>query len=97
MKLEMVSPASSPNGRGSISPTTVANTFAAAAHDDLTGVIRMGAGTLRRTTKVAWGGVSGGQLPPHRNGGREGTMRGTAALIGMGVMPWNLGGRCAFV
>ena len=55
-----------------------------------------GTGASRRTTKVAWGGVSGGNLSPDRNGGK-GTMRGTAALIGMGVMPWNPGGRCTFV
>ena len=56
-----------------------------------------GTGASRRTTKVAWGGVSGGNLVPDRNGGGKGTMRGTAALIGMGVMPWNPGGRYAFV
>ena len=87
------------NERGSGSPTTAANTFAATARDDWTGLIGMGAsgtGALRCTTKVAWGGVSGGILPSHRNGGGEGTMRGTAALIGMSVMPWNPGGCCAY-
>ena len=113
----MVGPASLQNGRGSISPSTATNTFAATASDDPVGLIGMGKTTMassclvdevytlgasgtgasRRTTKVAWGGVSGGTgtLPPYRNGG-EGRMRGTAALIGMGVMPWNPGGRCAY-
>ena len=57
---EMVDAASSPTDRGSDSPTTAANTFAAAAHDDLTGVIGMGTGASRRATRAAWGGVSGG-------------------------------------
>ena len=94
----MMHAATASNDRGSGSPTTAANTFTAAAHDDLTGVIGMGTGASRHTAKVAWGGVSGGTgtLPPYRNGG-EGRMRGTAALIGMGVMPWNPGGRCAFL
>ena len=92
----MMHAATALNNSGSGSPTTAANTFAAAAHDDLTGVIGMGTDASRHTTKVAWGGVSGGNLPPDRNGGREGTMRGTAALIGMGVMPWNPGGRGTF-
>ena len=117
--LEMVGPASPPHDRGSISPTTATNTFAATARDDPAGLIGMGKTTMassclvdevytlgasgtgasRRTTKVAWGGVPGGTgtLPPYRNGGCDGTLRGTAALIGMGVMPWNPGGRCAFV
>ena len=94
----MVSPASSPNDRGSISPTTATDTVAATARDDLNCLIGMvGTGASRRTTKVAWGGVSGGNLPPDRNGGGKGRMRGSAALIGMGVMPWNPGGRCAFL
>ena len=93
----MMHAATASNDRGSGSPTTAANTFTAAAHDDLTGVIGMGTGASRHTTKVAWGGVSGGNLPSDRNGGGEGRLRGTAALIGMGVMPWNPGGRCAFV
>ena len=86
--------------RGSDSPTTATNTFAATARDDPTGLIGMGAsgtGASRRTTKVAWGGVSGGNLSPDRNGRGKGTMRGTAALIGMGVMPWNPGSHCAFL
>ena len=102
--------------RGSDSPTTATNTFAATARDHPAGLIGMGnttmassclvdevytlrangTGASRRTTKVAWGDVSGGNLLPDRNGGK-GTMRGTAALIGMGVMPWNPGGRCAFL
>ena len=76
---------------------TAANTFAAAAHDDLTGVIGMGAGASRHTTKVAWGGVSGRNLLPDRNGGDRARMRVTAALIGMGAMPWEPGGRYAFL
>ena len=81
------------NDRKSVFPTTAANTFAATAHDDPTGLIGMGNTTMassylvdevytlrangmgasRRTTKVAWGGVSGGHFPPYRNGGaREG-------------------------
>ena len=98
-KPTMMDAATPSNDRGSGSPTTAANTFAAAAHDDLTGVIGMGTGASRHTAKVAWGGVSGGTgtLLPHRNGGCKGRLRGTAALIGMGVMPWNSGGRCAFV
>ena len=103
--------------RGSDSPTTATNTFAATARDDPAGLIGMGnttmassclvdevytlrangTGASRRTAKVAWGGVSGGTFPFYRNGGGEGRMRGTAALIGMGVMPWNPGGRCAFL
>ena len=84
------------NERGSGSPTTAADTFAAAAHDDLTGVIGMGAGTSRHTTKLARGDASGGSLLFYRNGGDRARMRVTAALIGMGVMPWNPGGRCAY-
>ena len=83
--------------RGSDSPMTVANTFAAAAHDDLTGVIGMGTGASHRATKAAWGGVSGGHPPPYRNGGDRARMRDTAALIGMGEMPWEPGGRGAFL
>ena len=97
----MVGPASLPNGRGSISPSTATNTFAATARDNPTGLVGMGKTTMassclvdevytlrasgtgasRRTTKVAWGGVSGGNLWPDRNGGGKGMMQGTAALI----------------
>ena len=84
--------------RGSASPTTTSNTFAATAHDNSTGLIGMvETGALRHATKMAWGGVSGGHAPPHRNEGGKKRMRGTAALIGMGVMPWNPGGRWAFL
>ena len=68
----MVGPTSSPKDRGSFSLTTVTNTFAATARDDPTGLIGMGAGGMgasHHTTKVAWGGISGGHLQPHRNGG----------------------------
>ena len=85
------------NERGSGSPTTAADTFAAAAHDDLTGVIGMGAGTSRHTTKLARGGASGGSLSFYRNGGDRARMRVTAALIGMGAMPWEPGGHYAFL
>ena len=87
----MMDAATPSNDRGSGSPTTAANTFAAAAHDDLTGVIGMGTGALGRATKAAWGGVSGRHLPPYRNGGDRARMRDTAALIGMGAMPWETG------
>ena len=71
----MMHAATASSDRRSASPTTTSNTFAATARDDPTGLIGMGAsgtGALRRTTKVAWGGVSGGHLPPHRNGGGQG-------------------------
>ena len=99
----MVSPASSPHDRGSISPTTATNTFAATARDDPAGLIGMGNTTMASSCLVdevytlGTRGVPGGNLTPDRNGGGEGRLRGTAALIGMGVMPWNPGGRCAFV
>ena len=98
----MVGPASLPNGRGSITPSTATNTFAATARDDPAGLIGMGKTTMaasclvERVYTLGTRGISGGNLSPDRNGGK-GTMRGTAALIGMGVMPWNPGGRCAFV
>ena len=87
--------------RGSDSPTTATNTFAATAHDDPAGLIGMGKTTMaasclvERVYTLGTRGISGGNLSPDRNGGK-GTMRGTAALIGMGVMPWNPGGRCAY-
>ena len=100
----MVSPASSPHGRGGISPATATNTFAATARDDPAGLIGMGKTTMASSCLVdevytlgARRGISGGILTSDRNGGGEGRLRGTAALIGMGVMPWNPGGRCAFV
>ena len=93
----MMHAATALNDRGSGSPTTAANTFAAAAHDNLTGVIGMGTGASPHTTKVAWGGVSGGNLPPDRNGGDRARMQVTAALIGMGEMPWEASGRGAFL
>ena len=93
----MMDVATPSNDRGSVSPTTAANTFAAAAHGDLTGAIGMGAGTSRRTTKLARDGDSGGSLPFYRNGGDRARMRVTAALIGMGAMPWEPGGRYAFL
>ena len=99
----MVSPASSPHVRGSISPTTATNTFAATARDNPAGLIGMGNTTMASSCLVdevytlGTRGVPGGNLAPDRNGGGEGRLRGTAALIGMGVMPWNPGGRCAFV
>ena len=99
----MVSPASSPHVRGSISPTTATNTFAATARDDPAGLIGMGKTTMASSCLVdevytlGARGISGGHSSPYRNGEGEGRLRGTAALIGMGVMPWNPGGRCAFV
>ena len=83
--------------RGSDSPTTAANTFAAAAHDDLTGVIGMGTGASRRATEATWGGISGGHPSSYRNGGDRARMRDTAALIGMGAMLWEPSGRCALL
>ena len=91
----MVSPASSPDDRGSISPTTATNTFAATARDDPAGLIGMGNTTMASSCLVdevytlGTRGVPGGNLTPDRNGGGEGRLRGTAALIGMGVMQWN--------
>ena len=77
---------------------TTSNTFATTARDDPTGLIGMvEAGASCHATKMAWGGVSGGHAPSHRNGGDKKRMRGTAALIEMGVMPWNPGGRYAFL
>ena len=82
---------------GSNFSTTAANTFAAAAHDDLAGVIRMGAGVSRHATKMAWGGVSDRHIPPYRNGEDWLRIQDTAALIGMGAMPWEPSGRCVFL
>ena len=102
----MVSPASSPHVCGSISPSTATNTFAATARVDPAGPIGMGNTTMASsclvdevyTLRVFGERASAvGHFPPYRNGESEGRLRGTAALIGMGVMPWNPGGRCAFV
>ena len=94
----MVDTASSPLDRGSDSPTTATKTCAAAAHDEpfaLVGMLTTDAS--RHATKMAWGGVARRRFPTYRNGGNWARMRDTAALIGMGVMPWEPGGRSAFL
>ena len=78
-------------GRGSDSPTTAANTFAAAARGEPNPLAEPLTDTLRHVEMAWWGGVARGRLPFYRNGGGRARMRDTALLIGMGAVQWEPG------